>query len=1191
LSNPQILTIDGNDAAAYVAHKTNEVIAIYPITPSSGMGEICDERSSQGKTNLWGIVPEVMELQHEGGAAGTAHGALQTGALTTTFTASQGLLLMIPSMYKIAGELTPAVIHVAARAIAAQALSIFGDHNDVMSARTTGFAMLASCSPQEVMDCALIAQAASLESRIPFVHFFDGFRTSHEVAKVKLLDDEIMRTLVTDKLVRSHRERAMTPDRPVIRGTAQNPDVYFQGRETVNPYYEKVPGIMQSVMDRFAALTGRQYRLFDYLGAQDAERVVILMGSGAEAVQETIEYLLEQGEKVGVLKVRLFRPFSAKHLIDALPNTVRKIAVLDRSKEPGANGEPLYKDILTALAEYVSTGGNKFQGLPRIVGGRYGLSSKEFTPGMIKAVFDELNKETPKNSFTIGIIDDVSHTSLDWDETFYNKATDALNQCVFYGLGSDGTVSANKNSIKIIGEGTDLYTQGYFVYDSKKAGAVTVSHLRFGPNPIRSTYLIADNQAHFVACHQPIFLERYDMLDKAKENGVFLLNSSIPADQVWATLPKKMQQQLIEKKLAFYVIDAYQVASQSGMGRRINTIMQTCFFAISGILPKEEAISKIKEAVQKTYGKKGQKVVDQNFQAIDTTLANLQQVEVPTEVTSTLEKLPPVSVHAPEFVRNVIGEIVAGRGDKLPVSQLPVDGTWPTGTSAWEKRNLALEIPVWEAELCIYCGKCPFVCPHSAIRSKVFPEALAKDAPSTFKHVLVKGKEFQKDEHISYQVAPEDCTGCKLCVDVCPAVDKKNPSRKALNMAPQAPLREQERENWDFFLTLPEYDREQLRFNTLKGAMIAQPLFEASGACVGCGETPYIRLATQLFGDRMLIANATGCSSIYGGNLPTTPYTTNKEGRGPTWNNSLFEDTAEFGLGFRLSIDRQAATARHLLTELKNQIGEQLVQDVLNADQTTEPGIFQQRERLEEVKKCIKGINSEDARNLESVIDALAKKSVWIFGGDGWAYDIGSSGLDHVIASGRNVNILVMDTEVYSNTGGQMSKSTPIGAVAKFASSGKPIAKKDLAMIAISYGHVYVAQVAFGAKDVRTLKAFQEAESYDGPSLIIAYSPCIAHGVDMSFNLRQQNLAVDSGHWPLFRYNPRLKEQGKNPLQLDSKEPTIPIKDFVKTETRFNMLFRIAPEEAERLQQQAQENANKRFNYYKQLAAISFSEK
>jgi len=1191
LSNPQILTIDGNDAAAYVAHKTNEVIAIYPITPSSGMGEICDERSSQGKTNLWGIVPEIMELQHEGGAAGTAHGALQTGALTTTFTASQGLLLMIPSMYKIAGELTPMVIHVAARAIAAQALSIFGDHNDVMSARTTGFAMLASCSPQEVMDCALIAQAASLESRIPFMHFFDGFRTSHEVAKVKLIDDEIMRTLVTDKLVRSHRSRAMTPDRPVIRGTAQNPDVYFQGRETVNPYYEKVPGIMQSVMDRFAALTGRQYRLFDYLGVPDAERVVVLMGSGAEAVQETVEYLLEQGEKIGMLRIRLFRPFSAKHLIEALPNTVRKIAVLDRSKEPGADGEALYKDILTALAEYVSTGGNKFQGLPRIVGGRYGLSSKEFTPGMIKAVFDELNKETPKNSFTIGIIDDVSHTSLDWDETFYNKATDALNQCVFYGLGSDGTVSANKNSIKIIGEGTDLYTQGYFVYDSKKAGAVTVSHLRFGPNPIRSTYLIADNQAHFVACHQPIFLERYDMLDKAKENGVFLLNSTIPADQIWATLPQKMQQQLIEKKLAFYVIDAYQVASQSGMGRRINTIMQTCFFAISGILPKEEAISKIKEAVQKTYGKKGQKVVDQNFQAIDTTLANLQQVEVPSEVTSTLEKLPPVSVHAPEFVRNVIGEIVAGRGDKLPVSQIPVDGTWPSGTSAWEKRNLALEIPVWDAELCIYCGKCPFVCPHSAIRSKVFPEALVKDAPSTFKHVLVKGKEFQKDEHISYQVAPEDCTGCGLCVEICPAVDKKNPSRKALNMAPQPPLREQERENWDFFLTLPEYDREQLRFNTLKGAMIAQPLFEASGACVGCGETPYIRLATQLFGDRMLIANATGCSSIYGGNLPTTPYTTNKEGRGPTWNNSLFEDTAEFGLGFRLSIDRQAATASHLMTGLKNQIGEQLVQDILNADQTTEPGIFRQRERLEEVKKCIKGINSEDARNLESVIDALAKKSVWIFGGDGWAYDIGSSGLDHVIASGRNVNILVMDTEVYSNTGGQMSKSTPMGAIAKFASSGKPIAKKDLAMIAISYGHVYVAQVAFGAKDIRTLKAFQDAESYDGPSLIIAYSPCIAHGIDLSFNLRQQNLAVDSGHWPLFRYDPRLKEQGKNPLQLDSKEPTIPLKDFIKTETRFNMLFRFAPEEAERLLQQAQENAIKRFNYYKQLAAISFSEK
>jgi len=1190
LSNPHIVTIDGNEAAAYVAHKTNEVIAIYPITPSSVMGELCDERSSQGKTNLWGAVPEVMELQHEGGAAGTVHGALQAGALTTTFTSSQGLLLMIPNMYKIAGELTPAVIHVAARALAAQALSIFGDHNDVMSARTTGFAMLASNSPQEVMDGALIAQATTLESRVPFIHFFDGFRTSHEVAKVKLIDDETMRAMITDNLVRAHRRRAMSPDHPVIRGTAQNPDVYFQARETVNPYYEKVPGIMQSVMDRFAALTGRQYRLFDYFGADEAEKVVILMGSGAEAVQETVEHLLESGEKVGMLRVRLFRPFSSKHLIEALPATVRKIAVLDRNKEPGANGEALYKDIISALAEYVSTGGDKFQGLPRIVGGRYGLSSKEFTPGMIKAVFDELNKDTPKNGFTVGIIDDVSHTSLDWDENFYTTATEALTQCVFYGLGSDGTVSANKNSIKIIGEGTELYTQGYFVYDSKKSGAVTVSHLRFGPNYIRSTYLIGDNQAHFVACHQPVFLERYDMLDKAKENGIFLLNSATPADQVWATLPRKMQQQLIDKKLAFYVIDAYKVANESGMGRRINTIMQTCFFAISGILAREEAIGQIKKAVEKTYGKKGQKVVERNFQAIDATLAKLQKVEVPAEVTSTIEKQPPVSDRAPEFIRNVIGEIVAGRGDKLPVSQLPVDGTWPPGSAAWEKRNIALEIPVWDEKLCIYCGKCPFVCPHSAIRSKVFPEALAKDAPPTFKHVQVKGKEFQKGEHISYQVAPEDCTGCGLCIDVCPAVDKKNPSHKALNMAPQAPLREPERKNWEFFLTLPEYNREQLRWSTLKGAMIAQPLFECSGACVGCGETPYIRLVTQLFGDRMFIANATGCSSIYGGNLPTTPYTTNKEGRGPTWNNSLFEDNAEFGLGFRLSLDRQAATASHFMSGLTDQIGKQLVQDILNADQSTEPGIFQQRERLEEVKNILKGIESEDARNLEAVIDTLAKKSVWIIGGDGWAYDIGFSGLDHVLASGRNVNILVLDTEVYSNTGGQMSKATPMGAVSKFAAGGKPIAKKDMGMIAMSYGHAYVAQVAFGAKDVHTLKVFQEAESYDGPSLIIAYGPCIAHGIDMSLNLHQQTLAVDSGHWSLFRYDPRLKEQGKNPLQLDSKQPKIPLKDFTETEVRFSSLSRSAPEDAERFLQQAQENVTKRYRHYKQLADLSFTE-
>ncbi len=1185
-----MVTIDGNDAAAYVAHKTNEVIAIYPITPSSGMGELCDDYSAHGKTNLWGVVPEVMELQHEGGAAGTVHGALQTGSLTTTFTSSQGLLLMIPNMYKIAGELTPTVFHVAARALAAQGLSIFGDHNDIMAARTTGFAMLGTCSPQEVMDGALITQAATLESRIPFIHFFDGFRTTHEVSKVKLIDDETMRTMIKDKLIREHRSRAMSPDHPVIRGTAQNPDVYFQARETVNPFYDKVPGIVQSVMDKFAELTGRQYHLFDYFGAKDAEKVLILMGSGAEAVHETVEHLLGQDEKVGMLRVRLFRPFSPQHLIDALPATVRKIAVLDRNKEPGAGGEALYKDVLTGFAEYVATGGDKFQGLPRIVGGRYGLSSKEFTPGMIKGIFDELNKKSPKNNFTIGIVDDVSHTSLEWDENFHTEACAKLTESIFYGLGSDGTVSANKNSIKIIGEGTDLYTQGYFVYDSKKAGAVTVSHLRFGHEPIRSTYLIGDNQAHFVACHQPIFLERYDMLDKAEENGIFLLNTTIPIEQVWATLPRKMQQQLIEKKLEFYIIDAYQVAKASGMGRRINTIMQTCFFAISGILPREEAIAKIKTAVEKTYGKKGQKVVERNFQAIDATLANLCKVEVPNKVTSTFDKLPPVSAEAPEFIRKVTGEIIAGRGDALPVSMFPVDGTWPSGSSAWEKRNIALEIPVWDEELCIFCGKCPFVCPHAAIRSKVFPETLAKDAPPTFKHIQVKGKEFQKGEHISYQVAPEDCTGCNLCVEVCPAVDKKDPSRKALNMAPQAPLREQERENWEFFLTLPEYDREQLRWSTLKGAMIGQPLFESSGACVGCGETPYIRLATQLFGDRMLIANATGCSSIYGGNLPTTPYTTNKEGRGPTWNNSLFEDTAEFGLGFRLSVDRQAATASHLLTGLKDKIGEKLVQDILNADQSTEPGIFQQRERLENVKKIIKKIDSEETKNLEAVIDNLAKKSVWIFGGDGWAYDIGFGGLDHVLATGRNVNILVMDTEVYSNTGGQMSKSTPMGAVAKFAAGGKPFAKKDLSLIAMAYGHVYVAQVAFGAKDIRTLKAFQEAESYDGPSLIIAYSPCIAHGIDLSLNLQQQNLAVNSGHWSLFRYDPRLKEQGKNPLQLDSKEPTIPLKEFTESEPRFSMLHRTAPEQAEKLLKQAQADATKRFRYYKQLSTLSFEE-
>jgi len=1190
MAKTKMVALEGNEAAAYVAHKTNEVIAIYPITPSSGMGELSEAWSAAGKTNLWGIVPKVKAMQHEGGAAATVHGSLQTGALTTTFTASQGLLLMIPSMYKIAGELSSGVIHVAARALAAQGLSIFGDHSDVMSVRTTGWAMLSSCSPQEAMDSALIAQASTLEGRIPFVHFFDGFRTSHEVNMVELLEDAVMREMIPDDLVRAHRARGMSPDRPDVRGTSQNPDVYFQGRETVNPLYAALPGIVQSAMDRFAGLTGRAYRLFEYHGAPDAERVIVLMGSGSDAVSATVDALAAQGEKVGMIRVRLFRPFSASHLIEALPASVQKVAVLDRCKEPGADGEPLYKDVLGALAQYASAGGDKFATMPRVVGGRYGLASKEFTPGMVRGIYEELNKGQPKNGFTVGIIDDLSHTSLDWDNSFNVIDPKKVNQCIFYGLGSDGTVSANKNSIKIIGEGTDLYAQGYFVYDSKKAGAVTISHLRFGAEPIRAPYLIADDHAHFVACHQPTFVELYDMLDKTHPGGVFLLNTAVPADQVWETLPRKMQQQMIAKQLRFYVIDAYKVARDAGMGRRINTIMQTCFFAISGVLPKDDAIAAIKKAAEKSYGKKGRAVVEKNFEAIDASVENLHQVAIPDAATSTLERKAPVADEAPEFIRKITAELIAGRGDKLPVSMIPNNGTWPSGSAVWEKRNLALEIPVWDEELCIFCGKCVFVCPHSAIRSKVFTPEQVADAPATFKHIEVKGKEFGKGMRITYQVAPEDCTGCTLCVDVCPAADPKNPSHKSLDMVAQAPLREQERINWDYFLKIPEFDRTRINWGTMKTAMLAQPLFEASGACVGCGETPYVRLATQMFGDRMIIANATGCSSIFGGNLPTTPYSFNEEGRGPAWNNSLFEDAAEFGLGFRLSVDRQALYAKSLLKKLAGEIGnDALIEAILGADQHSEAHIFEQRARVAQLKERLTHIPGEEARNLESVADMLVKKSVWIFGGDGWAHDIGYGGLDHVLASGQNVNILVLDTEVYSNTGGQMSKATPQGAVAKFAASGKLQKKKDLGLIAMAYGSVYVAQVAYGAKDVRTLKAFMEAESYDGVSIIIAYSPCIEHGVDLARNLQQQQLAVDSGHFPLFRYDPRLIPQGKNPLQLDSKEPTVEYKTFMDSENRFRQLTRSDPALAERFAEMAQEEVYKRYTHYKDLASIIIS--
>jgi len=1152
----QMVTIDGNEAAAYIAHLTNEVIAIYPITPSSPMGEYSDAWSAEGTPNLWGTVPEVITMQSEGGAAGTVHGALQSGSLTTTFTASQGLLLMIPNMYKIAGELTSFVMHVAARSLAAQGLSIFGDHSDVMSARSTGFAFLSSNSVQEAMDMALIAQAATLEARVPILHFFDGFRTSHEVAKVEQVPLDVVREMIDDKLVFAHRARALTPDHPVLRGTAQNPDVYFQARETVNPYYDAMPGIVQKAMDKFAKLTGRQYKLYEYVGAADAERVVILMGSGADAAEETVEHLVAHGEKVGIVKVRLYRPFAAAELLKAIPVTAKRIAVLDRTKEPGADGEPLYKDVVTAIAEAFTAGAANGATMPRVVGGRYGLSSKEFTPGMIKGVFDELKKDQPKNHFTIGINDDLTHTSLKWDANFRNDAGRGVNRCLFYGLGSDGTVGANKNTIKIMGEETELYAQGYFVYDSKKAGAGTVSHLRFSPKAIHSPYLIGNNDANFIGCHQPVFLERYEMLDYAAEGAVFLINTLVSHDKVWNTLTRKMQQQIIDKKIEFYAIDAYAIARATGMGSRINTIMQTCFFAISGVLPRELAIEKIKSAAEKSYSKKGKEVVEANWKAIDETLANLHKVSIPATATSDFEMPEPVGAHAPDFVKRVTAEIMAGRGDLLPVSVFPPDGTWPTGTAIWDKRNLALEIPVWDEELCIYCGKCALVCPHTAIRSKVFSVDLTKDAPPTFKHIQIKGKEFEQGMHVSYQVAPEDCTGCTLCVDICPAISKTDPNYRALNMRDIVPLRDQERENFEFFLKLPEFDRTKLRTSTIKGAMMLQPLFEFSSACVGCGETPYIKLATQLFGDRMMVANATGCTSIYGGNLPTTPYSKNNEGRGPAWSNSLFEDNAEFGLGYRVSIDKHVEHARELLVQMKDKVGAELADSILNADQSTEAGIFAQRERIEQLNKALAGINSAEARQLASIAEYLAKKSVWIIGGDGWAYDIGFGGLDHVLASGRNVNILVLDTEVYSNTGGQCSKATPRGATAKFAAGGKPTGKKDLGQIAMSYGNVYVAHVSYGAKDIHTLKTFIEAESFDGPSLIIAYSPCVEHGYDMAKQHHQQELAVNTGHWPLYRYDPRREDEGKNPLSLDSQKPSVSFREFVGNEPRFRGLVK-----------------------------------
>ncbi len=1177
----KMVTIDGNEATASVAYRVNEICAIYPITPSSNMGEWADDWSAAGKKNIWGTVPLVVEMQSEGGAAGAVHGALQTGALTTTFTASQGLLLMIPNMYKIAGELTSTVFHVSARTVATHALSIFGDHSDVMACRQTGWALLASGSVQEAHDFAAIAQAATLEARVPFLHFFDGFRTSHQIEKIEQLSDDDLRAMIDDELVRAHRARALNPERPFIRGTAQNPDVFFQARETINPFYAKVPGIVQKAMDKFAQLTGRQYHLFDYIGTPDAERVVIVMASGGETAEATVRYLVEQGEKVGVIRVRLYRPFSVEHLLAALPKTVKKIAVLDRTKEPGAAGEPLYLDVASALFE-------NGRGDIKVIGGRYGLSSKEFTPAMVKAVFDELKKPEPKNHFTVGITDDVTHSSLEYDPSFSVEHPETV-RCVFFGLGADGTVGANKNSIKIIGEETDNNAQGYFVYDSKKSGSMTISHLRFGPKPIQAPYLITPNTANFVACHQFTFLERYDITKYAQPGAVFLLNSIYGPEEVWDHLPQEVQRDIIEKKLRFYVINAYDVAEKTGMGGRINTIMQTCFFAISGILPREEAIAQIKKAIQKTYGKRGEAVVQKNYAAVDQSLANLHEVKVPDKVTSKLTRRPPVPAEAPDFVRNVLGPMIAANGDSVPVSALPVDGAFPSGTTKWEKRNIALEIPVWEPNLCIQCGKCVFVCPHAVIRHKVYDKKFLEQAPATFKYMESKFKEFPGMAY-TVQVAPEDCTGCTLCVEACPAKDKTNPARKAINMAPQPPLRESEAANWEFFLSLPEVDRTAISVTTIKNSQLLEPLFEFSGACAGCGETPYLKLLSQLFGDRALIANATGCSSIYGGNLPTTPWAINKEGRGPAWSNSLFEDNAEFGLGFRLTLDKQMEFARELLPAFAAEVGEQLVDELLKADQSTDLGIKQQRERVAILKQKLAQSKHPQAANLAAVADALVKKSVWIVGGDGWAYDIGYGGLDHVLSTGRDVNLLVLDTEVYSNTGGQASKSTPRGAVARFAAQGKGLSKKDLGLMAMSYGYVYVARVAMGYNDMHTLKAFLEAESYPGPSLIIAYSHCIAHGIDMAKGLEQQKLAVQSGLWPLYRYDPRLAAEGKNPLQLDYKEPSMPVSQYMYNETRFRMLAQSNEERAEQLLKLAEEDAKARWNFYSQMAAMRYGE-
>ncbi len=1187
----RMVTIDGNTAAAHVAHATNEVIAIYPITPSSPMGEIADAKTASGVANIWGTVPSVTEMQSEGGAAGAVHGALTAGALTTTFTASQGLLLMIPDMYKIAGELLPAVFHISARSLAAHALSIFGDHADVMACRQTGWAMLCSNSVQEVMDFALIAQRATLESRVPFLHFFDGFRTSHEIQKVEELTFDDMRAMIDDELVAAVRARALTPDRPMIAGTAQNPDVYFQGRETANKFYLATPDIVQETMNKFAKLVGRQYHLFDYVGAADAEKIIIIMGSGAETVHESVEYFVSKGQKVGVLKVRLFRPFSCKDFIEALPKTVKKIAVLDRTKEPGALGEPLYMDVRTAIGEAMGRKQTAFKDYPVIVGGRYGLGSKEFTPAMVKAVFDNLDAKEPKNGFTVGIVDDVAKTSLDVDDSFV-LPSEGVYTAMFYGLGSDGTVGANHNSIQIIGQQTDNNAQGYFVYDSKKAGAITISHLRFGKKPIRRPYLIT--RADFVACHNPSFPEKYDMLGSAKEGATFLMTSMHPADKVWDTLPQEMQKQIIDKKLKFYVIDAISLAQEIGLGARINTIMQVAFFKISNIIPIEKAVEAIKTAIQKSYGKKGEKIVNMNNAAVDGALARIYEVKVPGKVTSKIKMPAVVPNDAPKFVKDVTAEIMALRGDKLPTSKLPIDGKWPMGTTKYEKRNIAVNIPVWEPQVCIQCGTCSFVCPHGTIRLKAYDKKYLDKAPKTFKSADAKGKEFAGMK-ATIQVAPEDCTGCGVCVQMCPAQEKdanKQPTgRKAINMSLQEPLRATERENYAHFLSIPNTDPKLFKRESVKGSQLIMPLFEYSGACAGCGETPYVKLLTQLFGDRAMIGNATGCSSIYGGNLPTTPYTTREDGRGPIWSNSLFEDNAEFAMGMRLTVDKFRQQAAELLDAVakKGCIDAALASEINAAVVTNNPSqdaIEQQRSYVAKLKEQCKKSSCPECNRLIALADYLVRKSVWALGGDGWAYDIGYGGLDHVLASGVDINVLVLDTEVYSNTGGQMSKSTPRAAVAKFAAGGKPMPKKDMGLLAMTYGNIYVAKVAMGANTNQTVKAFIEAESYPGPSLIIAYSQCINHGIDMVTGYEEQKKAVACGHWPLYRFDPRLKGEGKNPLQLDSKAPTLGFKEYAYGEGRYKQLVQSKPQAAEDLLKLASSDAVQRYALMEQLAKL-----